>query len=116
MNKPNASFAYIYTLWAGLTSKEIISNSVLFFFAGYETTSATLSFFTYFLALHQDVQQKLYEEIVTELGEVNLDISFFILILFILILINKPYFDYHIAELFIVVFSFNSVNITVLSI
>ncbi|XP_022290648.2 cytochrome P450 3A24-like [Crassostrea virginica] len=53
----------------GLTSKEIISNSVLFFFAGYETTSATLSFFTYFLALHQDVQQKLYEEIVTELGE-----------------------------------------------
>ncbi|XP_048730209.2 cytochrome P450 3A24-like [Ostrea edulis] len=53
----------------GLTSTEIIANCLLFFFAGYETTASTLSFLAYFLAIHPDVQQKIYEEILSELGD-----------------------------------------------
>ena len=34
-----------------------------FLFAGYETTSSSLSFLVYELATHPDVQQKLQEEI-----------------------------------------------------
>lgn len=55
----------------GLTSKEIIANCLLFFFAGYETTAASLSFLAYNLALNPDIQQKMYEEIVSVLGEVD---------------------------------------------
>ncbi|XP_061177067.1 cytochrome P450 3A24-like [Saccostrea echinata] len=53
----------------GLTTTEIIANCLLFFFAGYETTAVTLSFFAYMLALHPDVQQRVYEETVSELGD-----------------------------------------------
>ncbi|XP_062621095.1 cytochrome P450 3A19-like, partial [Saccostrea cucullata] len=52
-----------------LTSTEIIANCLLFFFAGYETTANTLSFFVYLLALHPDIQQRVYNEIVSELGD-----------------------------------------------
>ncbi|XP_061187622.1 cytochrome P450 3A24-like [Saccostrea echinata] len=53
----------------GLSSKEIIANCLLFFFAGYETTAATLTYMAYLLALHPDVQRRLYDEIVMELGD-----------------------------------------------
>jgi cytochrome P450 len=41
---------------------EMISQCILFFFAGYETTATTLSFAAYNIACHPEVQQKLYEE------------------------------------------------------
>ncbi|XP_062611389.1 cytochrome P450 3A24-like, partial [Saccostrea cucullata] len=53
----------------GLTSTEIIANCLLFFFAGYETTASTLSFLVYLLAVHPDIQQRVYNEIVSELGD-----------------------------------------------
>ncbi|XP_066238282.1 cytochrome P450 3A12-like [Saccopteryx leptura] len=46
-----------------LSDLEIVAQSVIFIFAGYETTSTSLSLLMYLLATHPDVQQKLQEEI-----------------------------------------------------
>uniref|UniRef100_G3QMS9 unspecific monooxygenase n=1 Tax=Gorilla gorilla gorilla TaxID=9595 RepID=G3QMS9_GORGO len=46
-----------------LSDLELVAQSIIFIFAGYETTSSVLSFITYELATHPDVQQKLQEEI-----------------------------------------------------
>ncbi|XP_069889707.1 cytochrome P450 3A9-like [Dipodomys merriami] len=47
----------------GLSDLELAAQSIIFIFAGYETTSLTLSFAMYLLALHPDVQKKLQEEV-----------------------------------------------------
>uniref|UniRef100_A0A6I8NL32 Thromboxane-A synthase n=1 Tax=Ornithorhynchus anatinus TaxID=9258 RepID=A0A6I8NL32_ORNAN len=47
----------------GLSDTGILAQAVAFVFAGYETTSSALSFISYNLATHPDVQQKLQEEI-----------------------------------------------------
>lgn len=46
-----------------LTNNEIISQAILFFLAGYETTSTTLEWISFHLARNQDVQNKLINEI-----------------------------------------------------
>ncbi|KAM7149340.1 cytochrome P450 3A12-like [Molossus nigricans] len=46
-----------------LSDLELIAQSIIFIFAGYETTSTSLSFLMYLLATHPDVQQKLQEEV-----------------------------------------------------
>jgi len=51
-----------------LSENEILAQAIIFFLAGYETTASTLSFCTYELALNPDIQQKLYEEIMSSLN------------------------------------------------
>ncbi|XP_038200910.1 cytochrome P450 3A11-like [Arvicola amphibius] len=46
-----------------LTDMEITAQSIIFTFAGYDTTSSTLAFALYLLATHPDIQKKLQEEI-----------------------------------------------------
>ncbi|XP_062944439.1 cytochrome P450 3A4-like isoform X2 [Cynocephalus volans] len=46
-----------------LSDLELVAQSIVFIFGGYETTSNTLSFIMYLLATHPDIQQKLQEEI-----------------------------------------------------
>ncbi|XP_076029316.1 cytochrome P450 6k1-like [Oratosquilla oratoria] len=46
-----------------VTHNTIIAQSLLFIFAGFETTATTLSFTTYLLAKHPKVQEKLREEL-----------------------------------------------------
>ncbi|XP_036028239.1 cytochrome P450 3A13-like [Onychomys torridus] len=46
-----------------LSDMEILAQAITFIFAGYETTSTALSFITYLLAIHPDVQKKLQHEI-----------------------------------------------------
>ena len=73
-----------------LTDDEVIAQAFVFFIAGYETTAATLSYISYELALNQDIQNKLYEEIKTvqdEKGTIDYET-----------LVKLPYLDAVIAE------------------
>jgi len=52
-----------------LTKKSLRDNMLLFYFGGYETTSAALTSTLYFLAKYPDLQKKVYEEVITVLGK-----------------------------------------------
>ncbi|XP_004599716.2 cytochrome P450 3A6-like isoform X1 [Ochotona princeps] len=49
--------------YKALTDTELLAQSIAFLVGGYETTTITLCFITYLLAIHSDVQQKLQQEI-----------------------------------------------------
>ncbi|NXP18603.1 CP3AT protein, partial [Scytalopus superciliaris] len=46
-----------------LSDEEVLAQALIFVFAGYETTSSTLSYIAYNLAVHPDVQQRLQDEV-----------------------------------------------------
>jgi len=46
-----------------LTPDEMTAQAILFFIAGYDTTSAALSHLVYYLAQNKECQQRLYEEV-----------------------------------------------------
>ena len=50
--------------FAPFTDTDIIANSIIFFAAGFETTATLLTYASYCLAMYQDVQEKLFQEIV----------------------------------------------------
>ncbi|XP_070392688.1 cytochrome P450 3A14-like [Dermacentor albipictus] len=51
-----------------LTTEEIITNAGALFIAGFESTATALSFITYSLAKHPDVQEKLRREVIDAVG------------------------------------------------
>eukprot|EP00051_Salpingoeca_urceolata_P016717 m.223841 g.223841 ORF g.223841 m.223841 type:complete len:751 (-) comp18760_c0_seq1:103-2355(-) len=56
-----------------LTKDEILSQCVLFFSVGYETSSQLLLYALYLLTAHQNIQQRLYEEVLSTTLEANAD-------------------------------------------
>nr|QEV83805.1 cytochrome P450 [Brachionus rotundiformis] len=59
-----------------LTISEIFSQAAMFLIAGMETTATTLNFIAYNLAKHQDIQQKLIDEVDQVLEEHNGEINY----------------------------------------
>ncbi|NWS73264.1 CP3AO protein, partial [Crotophaga sulcirostris] len=49
--------------YKSLSDEEVLAQALIFVFAGYETSSSALSYISYNLATHPDVQQKLQDEI-----------------------------------------------------
>ncbi|XP_033751858.1 cytochrome P450 3A11-like isoform X2 [Pecten maximus] len=70
----NISLKTPSTSWSrkGITFDEILGNAEVFFFAGYETTTITLSMATYYLALYPEYQDKLRQELTDKLGSKDL--------------------------------------------
>ena len=56
-------YLVFFFFFLALSDQELMAQSIIFIFGGYETTSTSLSFIIYELATHPDVQQKLQEEI-----------------------------------------------------
>ncbi|GFW40225.1 cytochrome P450 3A4 [Trichonephila clavipes] len=54
-----------------LSMDELVAQCVMFFLAGYDSTASNLSFVTYMLALHPDIQERLHDEIVQTFKEAN---------------------------------------------
>ncbi|KAK6644068.1 hypothetical protein RUM43_000333 [Polyplax serrata] len=48
-----------------LTDEDIAAQAILFYFGGFETMATLLGFLSYELALHPDIQQQVYEEVMT---------------------------------------------------
>ncbi|KAH6936622.1 hypothetical protein HPB50_020346 [Hyalomma asiaticum] len=56
-----------------LTKDEVLLNACTLFIAGYDTTSTSLSYVTYLLAKHQDIQDKVRKEVNTLCNTEDLD-------------------------------------------
>ena len=53
----------------GLTEEEIVAQSLIFMSAGFETTAATLAYCILELTRSEEIQEKLYQEIISKLPE-----------------------------------------------
>jgi len=51
-----------------LSDDEIIANAWVFILGGFETTASALTFTTYLLSQHPEIQEKLYSEIIRIVG------------------------------------------------
>ena len=72
----------------GLTKEEIVGQGFIILIAGYETTATTLQYLTYNLTMNPDVQEKIFEEIRDNVGDVNpVSISLFTLNTFCVVVI-----------------------------
>ncbi|KRT85204.1 cytochrome P450, partial [Oryctes borbonicus] len=60
----------------GVTTEEMLAQSFIFFDAGFETSSTNLTFSLYELAMHQDLQQKVRDEIFTVLERHNGEMTY----------------------------------------
>lgn len=68
----NAKFQDEHGAVDRLTDAEIIGQSITFMLAGHETTANSMSLTAYNLAMHPDIQDKLYQEIKDIIGDVSI--------------------------------------------
>ncbi|XP_049962793.1 cytochrome P450 6k1-like [Schistocerca serialis cubense] len=75
-----------------LTTKEVAAQAWVFFLAGFETSSTTVSFCLYELSKHPDIQKKLQEEIDNMLKKTNGDVTYEV------IMTEMPYLEKAVNE------------------
>lgn len=71
-----ANLTQYFTEKLFMTEQEIISESFLFFFAGFDTSSSTTTFAVWELALHPEYQEKLRKEINDVLAKHNGELTY----------------------------------------
>lgn len=59
-----------------LTQHEMAANVYVFYMAGYETSSATMTFFLFEIARNPDIQQKVHDEINRVLAQHNGELTY----------------------------------------
>ena len=57
------------TQFAAFSETEVLANALVFFLAGYDTTSSTLAWMLYELSRHEDIQERILEEIRSAVGD-----------------------------------------------
>ncbi|KAI8887606.1 cytochrome P450 [Backusella circina FSU 941] len=57
-----------------MTNEELKSNICIFFLAGHDTTSSAISSAIYYMAIHQEIQQRAREEVISIMGNEPIDI------------------------------------------
>ena len=62
---------FVCFFFVGLTDAEVLINSIIFMVGGYDTTATTLFWLAYDLSVNPDVQEKLIDEIDSEIGQVR---------------------------------------------
>lgn len=62
--------SFITRFVSGLTNDEVVAQVFMLYLAGHETTANTLTFVSYELALNQEVQDRVIQEIQDQIGEV----------------------------------------------
>jgi cytochrome P450 family 3 subfamily A len=55
-----------------LSDEEIVDNCILFLMAGFDSTSNTLAFALHLLAQEPEIQERAYEEIMSEIGDLEI--------------------------------------------
>ena len=48
---------------------QIVDNLILFLMAGFDSTSNTIAYALHFLALYPEIQERAYDEIMSEIGD-----------------------------------------------
>ena len=74
-----------------LSDDEIIANAWVFLLGGFETTANALTYCSYLLATHPEIQDKLQQEIVENIAQVHSTHKIIFLILYFKIEITNCY-------------------------
>jgi len=75
VNSDDIKTTYLGVKWTkkGLTRNEVRANASMFFSAGYETTATAIQFFFYCMAIHPEIQDRLYKTIKDKESEFTYD-------------------------------------------
>ena len=69
-------FYFIFLSFPGIDGDDFVAQCFAFLTAGFETSSTTMTFLLYEVALHPDIQQRLRNEITQMLDKYNNEVTY----------------------------------------